>query len=134
MAAMAGAAAWAGLRRLHIPALVQADAWPWNDIVRWTVRLPGKDATDDVFDAIPDRVDVESIISLLPSDPRLSWTAGGARSLVPPGDIIRILREHVAEELSTGQVQLAGGWVLSQTEWNLLQLAGASRRSAPHAS
>lgn len=122
------------LRREDEPEKVTSALWTWEDIVRWTVRLPTQDAMDAVVGAVPPERDVDALLASLPEDGRITWAVEGARTSEAPREVVRLLRERITEELSEGKVHLSAGWVLSQTEWNLLQLAGGSERSASHAA
>lgn len=108
------------------------ETWAWPEVARWTVRLPrgadlqGKMRGDMVVYA-GSASDAE-LIAKLPAHPKMAWTAGGVRTTEEPRDVIHALREIIAEDLSAGRLRLAGGWVLAETEWVLVQLAAVGPR------
>lgn len=74
---------------------------------------------------VPPLADAREVLGTLPAHDGMEWCEAGVCTDESAMEIVRALRELIGRELSEGRVVMAGGWLVSQTEWNIMRLAAS---------
>ncbi|HLO40322.1 MAG TPA: hypothetical protein VK176_04805 [Phycisphaerales bacterium] len=97
----------------------------WADVRHWTVRFPDRSSEITAMGHVPPLVDAREVLATLPAHDGMEWSEAGVCTDESAMEIVRTLRELIGRELLEGRVVMAGGWIVSQTEWNIMRLAAS---------